>query len=236
MRHLNIILVSFAALSLAGCGTLATGATQKVTLLTPGAYDAQCILDNGVGYRVRTGEVTNIMRSHHDLKVDCYAPGNRHQSLVVPNDFNDWAALDLFTGIIPGGVYDHFAGGLYEYPFTVTVDFVGVPTRGFELPEYHNKDALSPYKQSIEDYGPTTAKVPSDSTYLRRGVVKRDGTVNSNPFSTAPAAGADITPMPASTGGASTTTTTTTTTTTAVPTGKDAESLTRSANPAVFNK
>jgi hypothetical protein len=228
MRLLKI-LPAFAALYLAtGCASIIDGPTQNITLRTPGATEAECMLTNGVKYRVQTDETVRIMRSRRDLVVDCYASGDRHKQIVIESATNAWGLANVSNGVVPGTTYDHYAGGLYIYPREITVDFVGMPTRGFETPDYQNKDAPNPYKQAIEPYAPNTPRIPNDTEFERRGVEKRSANLSSNPFAT-DANNAGVSPMPAPT---------------AVPvmtpskpnlSGSTAEELNRSANPDVFD-
>lgn len=230
MRAFKFASVLSAVVLLAGCASIIDGPTQNVRIETPGATEAECTLTNGVKYRAVSGETLRIMRSHRDLVVDCYASGNRRQQVVVQSTFNAWGAANVTNGAVPGGTYDHLSGGLYIYPDVITVDFVGIPTRGFETPDYMNKDLPNPYKQSIESYGVSTPAIPEDSEYLRRGLKKRDADLSTNPFATG--GGADMSEMPAPA-------------TADVPamtpskpnlSGSSAEELTRSANPDVFDK
>jgi len=223
MRLLTSSLIVASAALLSGCGTMASGATQDIKLVTPGAWNAQCTLDNGVRHKVVTGETITVMRSNNDMIVDCYAPGNRHKQMIVKSGGNAWAIGDVATGVVPGVAFDHYAGGLYEYPDVITVDFVGTPTIGFELPDYHNKDAPNPYAQSIEPYTIGAARTVSDN-YLRRGVQRRDSS-STNPFAASDAEAAVSAPSKPAVAAAKP----------ATPSGKDAESLTRSANPDVFD-
>lgn len=230
MRAFISPLLVAASLTLSACGTIAGGQAQEVTLLTPGAYNARCTLDNGNRYVAYTGETIMVMRSGNDMVVDCYADGNRHRTMTIDVDVNGWTVANV-ANAGAGVAYDQLSRGLYEYPETITVDFIGVPKRGFELPEYHNKDAPNPYEQSMEYYGPGKTRVPQDTMYLKRGVEKRTESVGSNPFdfmeeeSAAPEAPASKTSASAKSG-----------TTQPVPKGKTADELTRSMNPAVFNK
>lgn len=210
---------------------MVSGQTQDVTLLTPGATEAECSLDNGIRYNVRTGETVQIMRNESDIVVECYASGNRYRKMSIESDGNKWAVGNVATGIIPGITFDHFSKGLYEYPETITVDFIGVPTIGYELPDYHNKDLPNPYAQPIESYGPSTVKIPGDENRVKMPVKKKTRT-SADPFaSMAPAssgAGDGITPMPGAVstqGGAGAS---------PVLKGGTAEDLNRSMNPHVF--
>lgn len=251
MKLFAILPVLSFGLLMGGCASLVSGQTQDVTIVTPGATEARCTLDNGIRYVVNTGETIEIMRNESDIVVDCYASGNRHRKMNIQSDGNDWAIGNIATGIIPGVTFDHFSKGLYEYPAVITVDFVGVPTRGFELPDYHNKDAPNPYEQSIENYGPSTPKKNSDRDDVYKTPVKKKMRGDANPF--APATGgaqsgynpniggnvnvsSGITPLP---GATSTTSGAIVHPSPAVPqgtlSGSTAEQLTRSMNPTVFH-
>lgn len=246
MRSFKIILFLSAATLVASCSTLMSGQTQKVTLKTPGAYNAECYLDNGNRYRVVTDETVLIMRSQKPLEVDCYAPGNRHLIKTIDRDFNDWTIANISNGIVPGVTYDHFSNAMYEYPKTISVDFSGMASPGFESPDYHNKDAASPYGQPIESYTPASPEIPSDNTYMKRGVAKVSQDVNSNPFdtgvvtsepaTTSGSASGDVTvaPKPASTTTSKSTTPKTSAGAQPVLKGSNAEELNRSMNPTVF--
>lgn len=233
MRLFKTASILSAILLMAGCASNIDGATQNVRIDTPGATEAECHLINGVKYRAVTGETLRIMRSHRDLVVDCYASGNRHKQIVVESSFNDWGYANVTNGVVPGVAYDHFSGGLYTYPPIITVDFVGIPTPGYETPSYHNKDLPNPYKQSIEDMGANTPAIPQDSVYLKRGLEKRETVLDSNPFSSGPSAEASSSSgsgssytgsdAPYNNGGSG-----------PKYTGKNAEELNRSANPSVF--
>ncbi len=247
MQKLKTMFVLSLAALLPACGAVMETASQEVRLDTPGAYEAECTLNNGIRYIGRTGQTLNIQKSRLPLNVECYAAGNRYKQVIVESVDSNWALGNIATAGV-GFAYDHYSGAMYKYPDVITVDFVGVPTEGFELPDYHLKDAPNPYKQSIEDFSPSTPKAPtSEKTYLRRGTEKREGGKDMNPFATPDVAAAmenvpAMTPTAEGTTAKTTSTTTTTTTTTTAPAangappvwGKDAESLNRAMNPKVF--
>lgn len=215
-------------LCLSACATLISSPTQELTVNTPGATEAQCTVDNSLRYPIRSGQTIKIMRSENPLIVDCYASGDRHRRMRVSADGNEWAMLNVTNGIIPGLTYDHFAKGLYKYPDVVTIDFTGVPAKGFDLPAYHNKDAPNPYDQGIENFGPSKSKLESDRYKAPVSVSKinNGGAGQIDPSLMAPV-GVTLTPAPAGN---------VTNTAPALPSGSDAESLTRSANSDVFDK
>ena len=235
MRYSIRFLTLSAALMLGACGTLAEGQTQDITLHTPGASQARCTLDNGLRYPIETGQTIQIMRSFHDMEVDCYAVGNRHIKKTISPAPNPWSAANV-TNYGAGVAYDAASMGLYTYPDVITVDFTGVNSAGYETPDYMNRDAQNPYERAIEDMGPNVTKGPDGVEYLPRGVEKRSQH-GGNPFSAIsnanpPAGGSSAAPaMTPSKEGASLAPAKNI----AVPSGKTAEELTRSANPTVFN-
>ena len=235
MRYAIRPLVLSAALMLGACGTMAEGQTQDVTLRTPGASSARCILDNGLRYPIETGQTIQIMRSFHAMEVDCYAIGNRHITKTIPAGANPWSAANVANAGAGVG-YDAASMGLYTYPDVITVDFTGVPTTGYETPDYMNRDAPNPYEQAVEPMGPNEVRGPDGIEYMPRGVEKRSQ-MSSNPFSvemkTTPVK-TDMPSAPAMTpskeGAVQKQSSMS-----GVPSGKTAEELTRSANPTVFN-
>lgn len=167
MHILKILPVLSLALFAGACASVVGGQTQDVTILTPGASKARCTLDNGVRYVMETGETLKIMRNEKDIVVDCYAIGNRHRKISIESNNSVWAIGNIATGVIPGVTFDHFSKGLYEYPEIISIDFRGIPTNGFDTPDYHNADAPNPYDQPIESYGPSSAKLPGDGDVLK---------------------------------------------------------------------
>ncbi len=237
-------------LLLAGCGTLIKGQTQDITFIATGVDEAECTIDNGVKYKIKNGETLNIMRSEHDMKVDCYGAGNRHKSFVIPRELNGWSAANVTNGVVPGVTYDHFSNGLYEYPEKFTVDFSG-PAPGYDLPSYHDVSSPNPYDQKIEDYTPGTLRIENDSVYMRRDVGRTGmGMEGNNPFSRAPLNNnSGITSMPPVSSGPAPSGATAAQgghlsspnaawspapITPQVPRGGNSESLTRAMNPTVF--
>ncbi|PZO87954.1 MAG: hypothetical protein DI626_02820 [Micavibrio aeruginosavorus] len=231
-------------LLLAGCGTLIKGQTQDITFIATGVDEAECTIDNGVKYKIKNGETLSIMRSEHDMKVDCYGAGNRHKSFVIPRELNGWSAANVANGVVPGVTYDHFSNGLYEYPEKFTVDFSG-PAPGYGLPEYHDLSYPNPYDQKIEDYTPGTLRIENDSVYQKREINRTGmGMEGNNPFSRAPMGSPDITSMPPASTGATGAqgghlsnpngAWSPAPITPQVPRGGNSESLTRAMNPTVF--
>lgn len=181
MKKITMLMVSVGVLS--GCATMVEGQSQKLTLLTPGATNAECTLYNkDMRYLIRTGETRNIMKSPENLTVECYAEGNRKRTLIVDSQFEPVAIANVANGVVPGVAYDHFTKALYAYPATLTVDFSGIPAQPNDLPEYMRPELRNTYHGDIESYGPGTSKVPSDSGRSQTYIKRRTERVNTNPF------------------------------------------------------
>jgi len=228
MHKFRLLPVLGATLLLGACGSVMSGQTQEVTLLTPGADNARCILDNGIRYVIRTGEKLEIMRNEKDIVLDCYATGNRHRTLTIESGINGWAIGNVVTGVVPGVTFDHFSKGLYDYPDTITVDFSGMPM-GFNGPEYENPDAPAFSGQVNEVYGAQTGTLPSDAAEQPYVLEKKQVTPVVSPFSSNDSSftSQSITP-------ASGTVSTSTVPQPIIPHGATTEELNRSMNPSLY--
>lgn len=179
-------LLTLFCLFLPACSSALDGQTQQITILTPGARDAECYLENpDFKYRAASDETLRIMKSEHDLTVHCIAPGNREKILTVPHYIEDHAAGNVVTAGA-GLIYDHFSKALYAYPETVIVDFRDVPVRPYPLPQYHDPHLIPPSYADIEYYGPSVPMVEPDKYRVTEPVGRRHELMNphsSNPFS-----------------------------------------------------
>ncbi|MFA5592261.1 MAG: hypothetical protein WC989_02990 [Micavibrio sp.] len=167
---------------LGGCASIIDTPTQPVTVVTTGASEAYCILDNGIRYRVHNGQTVKIQRSRKALQMDCYAAGNRHINHTIESGLNETASWNVTNAVVPGVAYDAVSGGLFAYPEKITIDFSGMAPRGYELPSYHNKDAPNPYEQSLESYAPSKPRLDSERGLEPETVKRLDSRASSNPF------------------------------------------------------
>lgn len=183
MKKLSVLVVSLGLL--AGCATIIEGQTQPLTVLTPGADDARCIVHNkDMRYTIRSGESRQIMKSNKDLIVDCAAPGNRQRTVIVDSQLEPAAAANVTNGVVPGTTYDHFSKALYAYPEIITVDFTNVQASAYPLPDYMRPEVRNVYSGELENFGPNEEAVPSDR-YRTPSVIKKrtgDSDLTGNPF------------------------------------------------------
>lgn len=154
----KIILISSSVLTLSACASMVDHQTQNITMRTPGATNARCLIENqDMKYIAYTDQTIEIMKSPHDLVIRCQAPGNREQTVHVKREINDWVFANVANGFVPGATYDYFSRGAFEYPDVFTVSFVGSPIKEYPYPAYHNAD-LKHYNDygRVEYMGPTT--------------------------------------------------------------------------------
>ncbi len=162
MKKLSALLLSVSLIS--GCATILKGQTQPITILTPGAEDSICTLSNeDMRYEVEAGEKIEIMKSNHDLIIDCRAPGNRQRTVIAESQLEPTTILNASNGAVPGVTYDHFSRGLYAFPEVVTVDFSSVPAKPYDLPDYMRPELRNVQNGEVERYGASTTYIPSDA-------------------------------------------------------------------------
>lgn len=155
-RRLSVVLLS--TLLLGACASWIDTPFQEITLKTPGTDNARCTLDNDINkWMVHSNQTIKIQRNDADLKLECYAPGDKYVSTVIDRDLNAWTIANITNGVVPGVSYDHFTGALYDYPKTITVDFSSVPG-GYPLPQYHGVGMQNPDDQNAETWGPEAMK------------------------------------------------------------------------------
>lgn len=171
---------------LSACGSMFNHQAQKITMRTPGAYDARCMLENeDMRYVAYTDQTIEIMHSPNDLTVTCQAAGNRQRSIIIPSKVSPAVLGNAANGVLPGAAYDHFSRGAYKYPDEFIVSFEGMPVRSYPLPRYHNADLMDNNQRNSTEYmGPTeviTEDNRFDDTYVLGRKVNPYGTANAAP-------------------------------------------------------
>ena len=153
----NAFLILFALTTLNGCASIADGQTQNVTIRTPGAENARCVIENqDLKYVAYTNQTLEMKKSPHDLMVHCKASGNREQMVHVKRGISPWVSMNAAHGFVPGATYDYFSRGGFTYPDVIEVNFVGLPARPYPLPEHLRNDSVNnEFYNRIEYQGPT---------------------------------------------------------------------------------
>ncbi len=177
------ILLSSTLFLLSACSSIIDGQTQAITVETPGAQNALCRVNNGGNrYDVYTGQTVNIRRSFNELVVHCKADGNREKTILVKQEANEWVFLNVANGFIPGATYDVLSGGAFEYPDLITVNFVGMPIKPYDVPVYHSDELRPNRKNNKGEYmGPTMIETNDDS---RLSTMPMKNNIDYNEFNT----------------------------------------------------
>lgn len=199
MKHFSAIILSLGLL--AGCASTIEGQQQTITLMTPGAENAEChFRSKDMLFVLRTGESRVINKSDRKLTADCRAPGNRQRTVTISPGLEPMVIGNVATGVVPGVAYDHVAQGMYAYPEVITIDFTNIPVTAYPLPDYMKPEYRNAYHGEHERYGSDRIMLPSER-YDVQGVVQKraDDGVTGNPFAASAATatgGAPVAPRP----------------------------------------
>ncbi|MCB1562716.1 MAG: hypothetical protein KDJ75_04005 [Alphaproteobacteria bacterium] len=158
-----------------GCAYVKDTSNQNITVLTPGAEDAQCyVYVEGLRYSFNPPETVNIFKSKENLEIDCLAPGNRRKKISVPATIAKASAGNVATGVLPGATWDYLSGAMFRYPDVIEVDFTGMPVSPESMPAQNNPDIVQPEDYTLEQFTPTRPRLNGDREapppeLLRRG-------------------------------------------------------------------
>lgn len=175
MRKTLLSLSTIAMLS--GCAYATDTAVQDITIHTPGAEDAVCMLYvDKVKYRVHPPQTTSIFNTKEDLRVDCLAPGNRRKEVIIPPTISDKAIGNIATAGV-GYAWDYASGALYNYPELVEVSFIGIPIGPAFVPAQNNPDIRQPEDYRLEEFKPSQPRLNSDRDNSDVSLTRRGGTI-----------------------------------------------------------
>lgn len=172
----KIVLYSSVCIVLASCASVVDHQTVLMTMKTPGAENAKCVIENeDMKYVAYSDQTIEIMKSPHDLTVRCMAPGNRDNTILVRREINGWVAANILNGFVPGVTYDYFSRGGFDYPDVVEVSFVGIPVKPYPLPDYMSDDLKGDvlHKGKIPYNGPSTIVTEEDRYYQPQELNKK---------------------------------------------------------------
>ena len=228
MRH--SIFVLLAVFLLSACSSMTDGATQEITIETPGTDGAVCVLDRpGHTMRVWAPKTVRITKTADPMTVTCRAPGNREKTVVLQPDIPTSFYVNLANGLLPGAVYDYNTGAMYQYPEKVVIDFSDMRPQKMPLPDYQRVLDENPDVFDMEEWRPGIPAMQRDRDYIepvlktRRTDQEIFSDVGLNTVHTgAESVSMDAVGVPAPA---------------PVPSGKglSAEQLTRKMNPQVFS-
>lgn len=177
----RFLFITLSVLSLSACASIMNTQAQKVTMRTPGAENAKCLLENqDMKYVIYTDETIEIMHSPHDLTVRCMAPGNRERTVIAEHSVSGWVVLDVLTGLVPGMAYDYFSRAAFTYPDELIVSFVDIPVAQYPLPDYEAADLAHNKEHNTTEYMGSTVVVTEET----RGAVSSELQKRVNPYGT----------------------------------------------------
>lgn len=176
MFRKSYILLS--VLALGACAYAIEDSVQDVKFVTPGAYNALCYAYvDKLRYKVRPPQTVNLRNAHHDLIVDCFAPGNRHVKLVIEPHLTKTAALNAANAGV-GLVWDHASGALHKYPDVIEIDFTDVPITDMPLPAQNQPDIRQPEEYPLEEFSPGQPRLNSDGNKVETPILRRGETAD----------------------------------------------------------
>jgi hypothetical protein len=107
-------------LLLPGCATIRDGATQTLSIDTPGAPGADCAISTGKGKSLATvttpGEV-HLRSRKSALTVACHRDGFQDALQMLPSTFNK---RSRFQGP-PGLLVDALSGAMWRFPERISI-------------------------------------------------------------------------------------------------------------------
>lgn len=152
-----------AVLLLAGCSTMFEGPTQKITIETPGAEGAQCVLrTDRIMYKVYPPRTFYITKDEGPWTVNCMAPGNRTKSLMFQPEIAASVFGNVVNGIGPGVLLDHSSRSMYKLPELVSIDFTGIKAQPQPLPAYQTLFKENPELVGMEEFRPGLPELQRD--------------------------------------------------------------------------
>lgn len=156
-------LLAFTLVLCGGCASITDGSIQDVTVLTPGAKNAQCKLSVGsVEYVYEPPMTRSIQKSGETMMVDCWAPGNRHKVVYIKPTTSPTTMYNAANGVAPGFAWDYASKSLYYYPKAIEVDFTQTEIKPFPLPAQNQEDIRQPEDYDLEEFSPSQPRLNSD--------------------------------------------------------------------------
>ncbi len=157
--------IFLALLLLAGCSTIMDRSTQDITIETPGASGALCILHRE-GYRDRiwAPRTVRVQKADEPLRITCRAPGNREKTLVIEPTISPNARKNAINGLI-GMAYDYETSAMFLLPEKVVVDFTAMKPTSMPKPDYQEVLDANPDILRLEQFFPGAAAMNQDKTY-----------------------------------------------------------------------
>lgn len=240
----RLFLLGFTCLALSACGTAIDGASQRIEVVTPGANDAVCTLENNnLKYKIYTPGAAVIPKRPGTLTVSCVADGNRQKTVVYDEKLNDTTYANVLNAGL-GAAWDYETGGAFEYPEKIVVDFTGIPTSPMPKPNYDKHLSEHPELFGMEEFRPGRSALIRDKYETPYELQKRevlpgdDGAPSISGFTNSDANSGEATTLIGddigTTSSSSSPAPSSSSQSRSSGSSSDAESLTRTMNPSIF--
>jgi len=119
---MKIAAVAALGVAVSGCATIVKGTSQVVSVSTPPATGANCVLTNPEGsWTITTPAQVKVSKSKEDLVAKCTMPGYQDATQRIASSFQSWTAGNVLIGGVIGIGVDAASGAMNEYPTTITI-------------------------------------------------------------------------------------------------------------------
>lgn len=172
---MNKSFLSIAVLAvLASCAYTQESAIQDISVVTPGAQNARCVMEiEGFKHTLMPPETINVTKSNEDMVLYCRAPGNRERTVTVSPALSDAYTIGAVATLGIGGLWDYASGASHYYPDVIEVDFTNIPVRPEPLPQHNAPDIRQPDSYLLEEFLPGQPRLNSDRYEQQQPILRR---------------------------------------------------------------
>lgn len=162
-------------LLISACAYVTDGAIQDVTVLTPGANNAECKLSLGsVDYLFNPPMTRSVQKTGENMVIDCMAPGNRQKTVHIKPMTSATTFYNAPAGLVPGFAWDYASNSVFQYPKVVEVDFTQTQIKPFPLPAQNQPDIPAPESYDLEEFSPGMPRLNSDRFATKPEIRRRE--------------------------------------------------------------
>lgn len=174
-EFMRIFLFILSVSILGGCAYVQDKAIQSITIRTPGAEDAICyVYVDKLRYKVNPPQAITVSNTKKNLVVDCLAPGNRRNKIVIEPAIAHSVHGNVMNGVVPGAAWDALSGAMYKFPDVIVVDFTDTLVSPESLPAHNNPDIKQPEDYFLEEFSPSTPRMNKDRYNTPGQIVPRE--------------------------------------------------------------
>ncbi len=150
-----------AVLVLSGCNTYYQHVYEKIMVRTPGVNNADCdIYTDDNRYGVITPNLVMVERRDKPLTVICKKTGYYPASVIVKSRrYTPEAGMNVVNGYFPGVLYDAASNSIYDYPDTIIVTLLPMPSEKTEAEPEPN--VLQKKQEDVKPAPPPSAPPPA---------------------------------------------------------------------------